>query len=322
MLKKISEYRSQLMGIAIIMVVIYHSNFQINIPILASCKRTLYSGVDIFMFVSGLGIYYSLANRRKGFFVRRIKKVLPAYLPVLFVWTLFNCKKVISLEFAEIFMTNLLGISFWLNRQPSFNWYIQAIWLFYILSIPFFYLIKRNSKKINIIIVIFSIAIGIFFVNNYTLIAVSRLTIFIMGMICGGAISKKVELKGIEEAIIYLGAAIALGFLFFSFSNLEEYLRNYGIYWYPFIFVTPGTVLLLCRAFTKLQKLKTGRMMLHLLSLLGEVSIEIYLIHLVVYEYILHDTYSNALWFVVIIIMLALGEIYGKALKSVSRLIK
>lgn len=54
MIHRISKYRDAFMGIAILWIMLHHSNFYLPNP-LFGIKRLGYSGVDIFMFVSGLG---------------------------------------------------------------------------------------------------------------------------------------------------------------------------------------------------------------------------------------------------------------------------
>lgn len=63
-LELLSKYRTQLMGIAAIMIIICHAvSYGVVLPSILK-KITLYGnlGVDIFLFLSGLGCYYSLSN--------------------------------------------------------------------------------------------------------------------------------------------------------------------------------------------------------------------------------------------------------------------
>ena len=63
-----SKYRGVLMGIATIMILIIHSyECNVNYPdVLNGMLKKTYIGVDIFLFVSGLGIWYSL-SKNDGF---------------------------------------------------------------------------------------------------------------------------------------------------------------------------------------------------------------------------------------------------------------
>lgn len=56
--KIISTYRTQLMGVAMLWVVLFHATFSINNP-LQGVKAIGYGGVDIFLMLSGMGLYFS-----------------------------------------------------------------------------------------------------------------------------------------------------------------------------------------------------------------------------------------------------------------------
>ena len=63
-LSLISQYRTALMGIATIMILVCHSAGPISMPsIIGYPISYLNIGVDIFLFLSGMGMYYSLKKR-------------------------------------------------------------------------------------------------------------------------------------------------------------------------------------------------------------------------------------------------------------------
>ena len=89
-----SKYRGVLMGIATIMILIIHSyECNVNYPdVLNGMLKKTYIGVDIFLFVSGLGIWYSL-SKNDGFlefYKRRILKILPVFLPIFALFSLWK----------------------------------------------------------------------------------------------------------------------------------------------------------------------------------------------------------------------------------------
>ena len=87
----ISKHRSELMGVAIIIVMLFHLDFNIdrfpfsliNYPI-TICGSI---GVDIFLLVSGFGLYLSLQQNNDfiSYFKKRLIRILPAYYPVISV---------------------------------------------------------------------------------------------------------------------------------------------------------------------------------------------------------------------------------------------
>lgn len=69
----VSKYRSPLMGFAISWIIVYHYYLVIQ-PINLSVfpVRIGYGGVDIFLLLSGLGLYYSYTMRGgEGIFITR-----------------------------------------------------------------------------------------------------------------------------------------------------------------------------------------------------------------------------------------------------------
>ena len=66
------KYRSIWMGFAILWVVFYHINIPINNTPIFFLKTFGYGGVDIFIFASGIGCYYSyLRDRSPLDFIKR-----------------------------------------------------------------------------------------------------------------------------------------------------------------------------------------------------------------------------------------------------------
>jgi len=85
----LSEQRSAIMGIAMIWVVLYH--YQLQGP-LAAPFRLGFTGVDLFMFVSGLGLYFSLSkdDNVKRFYKMRLLRILPIYYLIGLVYDLVS----------------------------------------------------------------------------------------------------------------------------------------------------------------------------------------------------------------------------------------
>ena len=86
--QRISRYKSALMGIAILIVVYghffyYHSGLKDYTQLNITMWYTVGS-VDIFVFLSGFGIYHSLSKNDDPlrFFQRRMSRLLPSYLPL------------------------------------------------------------------------------------------------------------------------------------------------------------------------------------------------------------------------------------------------
>ena len=79
-IEDISTYRSELMGFAILWIMSFHFEFIQIFPV-HFLTQFGYAGVEIFMVVSGLGLYYSLEkdNNVIHFYKRRFFRIIPIY---------------------------------------------------------------------------------------------------------------------------------------------------------------------------------------------------------------------------------------------------
>lgn len=146
MLEKISRYRSALMGFSILWIMAYHSGISFSaIPVFGALLNNFrsngFGGVDIFLFLSGFGLYRALSRRpgQLAFYKRRLARVMPAYLPVLAVWLTLKLPGISRASWPGAILGNLTGTGFWLQTQPFFNWYMLALFSFYFIA-PFFFM--------------------------------------------------------------------------------------------------------------------------------------------------------------------------------------
>lgn len=147
----ISEYRGQLMGIATLLVIFGHSvGNGVAMPRWMESLCGLSSvGVDIFLLVSGLGLWYSLTslngnNVQQGvrcWYLRRYKRILIPYLIIIgFHYTLSVLHGMpISQALFE-----LSTLSYWVNHQGA--WFIAMLIPVYALT-PLHYRICNKVKS-------------------------------------------------------------------------------------------------------------------------------------------------------------------------------
>lgn len=88
-LSSISKYRSPIMGMAIIWVVMFH--YRLQAPILSVISNYGYAGVDFFMFLSAFGLYYSMSKNDNVmmFYKKRFLRIFPTYFIIGFLCTYF-----------------------------------------------------------------------------------------------------------------------------------------------------------------------------------------------------------------------------------------
>lgn len=144
---RIVNNRQLYMGVAMIMVVMYHSGLSKD----AGMWKIFYPGflgVDIFLFLSGYGLCHSFVkNDLKTFYLRRFSRVLPLYILLSLVITCFiafNGKDLSIFDWiCNITTLNYLGFG-----GCFIEWFLSAILILYILF-PFIFHVIRNILQIS-----------------------------------------------------------------------------------------------------------------------------------------------------------------------------
>ena len=147
---QISGVRNVLFGIATLLIVAFHSVHLADasaFPIINKITDGfLYYGnigVDIFLFLSGVGLYYSFSKNRnvKTFYLRRGIRLLPALLLVLAAHNglLFLMKKITFVRF----LSNPLLLSFFIDGD-------KGAWFFSLLIV--LYLVYPALHKVDTVI--------------------------------------------------------------------------------------------------------------------------------------------------------------------------
>ena len=153
-LSDISRHRAAIMGIAMICIILFHVGVPRNDAFYGVCRMGNI-GVDIFLFLSGIGLWYSWTRepserqtffrRWLTFYWRRLRRVYPAWIIVsaAFYIPRFMARDSHSAaEWADLFGDVLLNWDFWLNDELTF-WYIPATMMLYIFAPPYMALIRR-----------------------------------------------------------------------------------------------------------------------------------------------------------------------------------
>lgn len=237
----LTKNRNIWMGIAIIGVVIVHSGF--NIPIFNYIKEFGYGGVDIFMFCSGIGCYFSLTKNADSvqFIKRRFFRLMPTYLVFIIPWIIVKALLNNNISVASI-IGNIFCFGWLFGFKNQFSWYVDAIWLLYLVTPILFAVISKNfNLKKLFVTTVFMLLISIAFFNSELLLFFSRIPIYFIGMYFGYIAEKKRALE--KKTKIMLLVLMAIGFMILSLCMIFCYsvMFNYGLFWYPFIFITPGS---------------------------------------------------------------------------------
>jgi len=297
-LKKLTKYRNVWMALAILWVVFFHSELTFESSLISNIKLIGYGGVDIFVFASGMGCYLSLSKNEDilAFYKKRIQKIIPLYWFILIPWLLF---KVFStgITLPQVF-GNLFCVQSFNTTGNDFNWYISAMWLYYLLIPVFFFLVKNIKKTITYwSILLLTIMLSFSFINSINLIIIfTRIPVLFLGICLGKCIHKGIKLRKVHCIAAFLASVAGFLLLAFFIQNYEAKLWVYGLWWYPFIFITPGLCLLISFVCCLLDKIKPGQFLLKGLECIGNHTFEIYLIHILFFEAFKYCARSGYVW--------------------------
>ena len=118
----------------------------------------------------------------------------------------------------------------------------------------------------------------------------SRIPILFLG-ICVGKLARE-ERKIRRLQCIFLLVCSVIGFILIRtfFVNYEEKMWAYGLWWYPYILITPGLCICISFLCMLLEKGKVGQRILKGLAVIGNHTLEIYLTHILIFDFFTYCT--------------------------------
>lgn len=277
----VSRYRNELKGLAILWVVYFHSNLAL-VGSWDYFRQLGYGGVDIFFFLMGMGLYRSLqkSDDLRGYASRRLWRVLPAYLPLLVIWmaVMYPTYNLSTVQAIRGVVGNLTMTGFWLSTPSVYNWFANAQFLFIFIAPLCYAVLAKSRKPLYGLVLLLAVAFGIGLANIGLdqMIGASRLPIFILGMAFSmeWPVSGK---KGLVRAAYVVAFAIGLAALLLCLIRYQEMLNTYGMYWFPFVLMTPGFCVFISWLLHKAEKV---RWLFAPLRAIGAASFEIFLINI------------------------------------------
>ena len=192
-LNDISTYRSELMGWAIIWIMMLHFTFT-QVKPLGFVAQYGFAGVEIFLFVSGFGLFFSLDKNHsnKDFYLKRILRIFPTYYILGIFASIFLYHDDI---FTYLFRYTTIG--FWTGGCYS-EWYIPSIVCLYLIA-PLLKKLLTWKKQIIITAICLICFVAAFFLisNKYItkgephFFLLYRIPVFIFGMECAYWLKKE-----------------------------------------------------------------------------------------------------------------------------------
>lgn len=320
----ISTQRSFIMGIAILWIVWFHTDLSYQIPLLSFLRETGYGGVDLFFLLSGVGAWFSLQKNpdAASYLKRRARRILPSYYPFIIAWLLMM--KITGELYGTEIIGNLTMLGWWAQGRNQFNWYVDAIWLFYLLAPVFVGAIAKACKKERAAVLLMAggFLASVTFFHTLLLTAFSRLPVFILGVYLGSVITRtmqETEEKIKKHSFAFWNVLMFAGFaiLYLCFVKLSGYMWTYGLWWYPFVIIAPGLAMDLGCLAQWLQKSKAGNLLRCGINAVGEASFEIFLWHIGLFEYVKPRFEMNGIrWLILAATAILIGIAYHKFIEK------
>ena len=281
-LENISKYRSEWMGIAILLVIFFHGYLPRE-SVFYGLKRMGNIGVDLFLCLSGIGLVFSFTKNSsvKHFFIQRYKRIYLTWLLIgggfflyQFEWHKSSVKGLITLAENVFFHLN-----FWKNGDLTF-WYVPALMVLYCFTPFYIQALQRKKSASGWVLFPLLWCFLVAFVPSlkvqwgYLEIFWSRIPIFMLGLQMGFWVKNKKQLPAHYTLPIFLITMVS----FIVAWWLEQ--EKHGLY--PlfinrmlYIVVVLGGLSVFSMLFShNSKKLNAG------LRWIGNISLELYLIHL------------------------------------------
>lgn len=278
--KSVSKFRSELMGLACLWVMLFHNFFDWPNLLYPLQRFAFYGnlGVDIFLLLSGVGLYYAWSKKPTlgDFYARRFVRVLIPYVllavPYWVFWDLYLGK--------GDFLMDLFQLSLPLNRVVT-TWYISAIcvmYLFYPLIARFIFIGDRWTRTVILCGVIMLYCLHCYY-KDYKIyynceIALTRTAVFVIGCALG---------KSVKDNEPIASHHLPLSILWIILNEILRRHVTLGTAWVRFSYIplSLSVCIVLCWV---LEQLENCGGMRKFLCFFGERSLELYLSHVLISE--------------------------------------
>lgn len=325
MFASLRRNRSLLMGLAILGITFYHAPFVIHNSWIRLFHDVLYCGVDLFLFYSGIGACHSIEKSGgKAYLGKRAKRLLPSLLPVVWGWSLLMLGK--GIFNLKQFLGSVTLLGWWFGSEMQLNWYFSAVWLFFVLAIPLYWLFRRTEHPVALwaaaVLVLSLLCVFGGLPYNVEMLT-ARMTVFLTGMLFGRLEQRGFEKTGRVTAAALLAMTVGILVVIVSERYIApKYGYIYGLGWLPFLLVIPGWSILAGKLADALGK--TGlSLLMKPIGWMGQASGEILMVHMAVYKTIMvSGKLSNSGWLVVLVSCVVLGICYYRLVNHTVGLIE
>ena len=330
-LENLSKYRNVLMGLQIILIIFFHYTEDCKIYeahysgiIYLFYKYIRSSGVDIFLLLSGIGLYFSWKKNpdKRTFYKKRYTRILIPYIIVAVpAWIWLDL--IVLRKSLWVYVKDLSFLSFFLDEIRWF-WFILMIGICYWAFPYLFYVVEtaadKLTEKLRVLLICLASVFLLVLLQLYhndlyssISIAVSRIPAFVSGVLLGKAVYEKRNIAITNVAALLVFAIFLAWPLQFSAKRIlvvySDALLNFAL---SLFFVVLLKVISESRNFWAAG---IHNFITSVLGWFGKYTLELYLIHVMVRK-IMNSagfyTYQLKMEAVLIIVSIALAIVLGR----------
>lgn len=281
-LANISRFRAEQMGAAMLFVILFHVALDRGDPFYG-LRRCGNVGVDIFLFLSGVGLWFSWVKTPDvlRFYRRRLLRIVPTWIVVATAFYLpdyFGARR-FSHSIVDLIGDITINWDFWLHDELTF-WYVPAIMALYLVAPWYMRLVQSRPvyRWLPLLMVIWCVMVQwvlpIHHAVGHIEIFWSRVPIFFIGINFGEMVRTRRQLSSDAVWLLLVTFLMTFGTCLY----LEQVRHGHfplfveRMLYIPF---TVCTVLVMNRIFRR-----TPQWVNRLFRFVGALSLEAYLIHI------------------------------------------
>ena len=281
-LGNISRFRAEQMGAAMLFVILFHVALDRGDPFYG-LRRCGNVGVDIFLFLSGVGLWFSWVKTPdvRRFYRRRLLRIVPTWLVVSTAFYLpdYLGARRFSRSIVDLIGDITINWDFWLHDELTF-WYVPAIMALYLVAPWYMRLVQSRPiyRWLPLLMVVWCVMVQwvlpIHHAVGHLEIFWSRVPIFFIGINFGELVRMRRQLPGESVWLLLLTFLMTFGTCLY----LEQVRHGHfplfveRMLYIPF---TVCTVLVMNRIFRR-----TPQWVNSAFRFVGALSLEAYLIHI------------------------------------------
>ncbi len=281
-LANISRFRAEQMGAAMLFVILFHVALDRGDPFYG-LRRCGNVGVDIFLFLSGVGLWFSWVKTPDvlRFYRRRLLRIVPTWIVVATAFYLpdYLGARRFSHSIVDLIGDITINWDFWLHDELTF-WYVPAIMALYLVAPWYMRLVQSRPvyRWLPLLMVIWCVMVQwvlpIHHAVGHIEIFWSRVPIFFIGINFGEMVRTRRQLSSDAVWLLLVTFLMTFGTCLYleQVRHGQFPLFVERMLYIPF---TVCTVLVMNRIFRR-----TPQWVNRLFRFVGALSLEAYLIHI------------------------------------------